>query len=298
MAVPLRCHLLIEAPASGKTSLAVVLAELTGAVVLSTDVGRAEFFGDAAVQGSWHDIEAQLHHRNRQSVAAGIPVIVEATHARRPWRLAITQALALPAPVEWIGWWLNPPLATCPQWNQTRQRQVPEAVIREMDAALADPVFGPSQSGGFAALVALVPMAPPPPTALLANELARLDRRMPSARNRERRFALHGDSRLLDFEGLLYLLRLLSRFPDLAGIDPATPAEVEAIVSPLPSGDLADRAAAVLRHRLPSGFELAADQRLLQHGSIACPIQPPAEPAAVPDTAAPQASGLAPGWEA
>ena len=31
------------------------------------------------------------------------PVILDATHARRPWRLAITQSLSLPAPVEWIG---------------------------------------------------------------------------------------------------------------------------------------------------------------------------------------------------
>jgi hypothetical protein len=46
-------------------------------------------------------------------VAAGVPVIVDATHARRPWRLAITQALSLPAPVEWIGWWLYTTLGTC-----------------------------------------------------------------------------------------------------------------------------------------------------------------------------------------
>jgi predicted kinase len=37
---PLRCHLLIGPPASGKTTLAGVLAQLTGAVVLSTDVVR------------------------------------------------------------------------------------------------------------------------------------------------------------------------------------------------------------------------------------------------------------------
>ena len=56
---PLRCHLLIGQPASGKTTLAKALAPLlTGpgdapALVLSTDVIRAEVFGDAAVQGPW-----------------------------------------------------------------------------------------------------------------------------------------------------------------------------------------------------------------------------------------------------
>ena len=50
-AAPLRCHLLIGPPASGKTTLAAVLAGLTGALVLSTDGLRAELFGDPAVQG-------------------------------------------------------------------------------------------------------------------------------------------------------------------------------------------------------------------------------------------------------
>ncbi|MFM9072220.1 MAG: AAA family ATPase [Cyanobium sp.] len=82
--MPLRCHLLIGPPASGKTTLAGVLAQLTGAVVLSTDVVRGELFGDAAVQGPWRDIEALLHQRLREAVAAGTPVILDATHARRP----------------------------------------------------------------------------------------------------------------------------------------------------------------------------------------------------------------------
>jgi predicted kinase len=247
MPKPLRCHLLIGPPASGKTTLAGLLAELTGAVVLSTDVVRGDLFGDAAVQGPWRDIEALLHQRIREAVATGIPVIVDATHARRPWRLAITQALDLPAPVEWIGWWLYTPLSTCLQWNHTRQRLVPEPVIREMAAALADPVFGPSRAEGMASVVAVVPTHQRELEPLLRDELARLDHRIRSACNRENRFALHGYSRLLDLERLLYLLRLLSSYPDLEGRDPATRAELEAILSPLPEGDLADRAAAYLR---------------------------------------------------
>jgi predicted kinase len=244
---PLRCHLLIGPPASGKTTLAGVLAELTGALVLSTDVVRDELFGDAAVQGPWRDIEGQLHQRIRESVAAGVPVIVDATHARRPWRLAITQALALPAPVEWIGWWLYTPLSTCLQWNQTRKRLVPEPVIREMAAALADPVFGPSRAEGMASVVAVVPTHVRELLPLLRDELARLDHRIRSARNRENRFERHGYSRLLDLERLLNLLRLLSTYPGLSSDDPANRAELEAIVSPLPQGDLADQAAAYLR---------------------------------------------------
>jgi len=247
MTAPLRCHLLIGPPASGKTTLAGVLAELTGAQLLSTDRLRQELFGDARVQGPWGDIEALLHQRICELVTAGVPVIVDATHARRPWRLAITQALALPAPVEWIGWWLYTSLSTCLQWNQTRKRLVPEPVIREMAAALADPVFGPSRAEGFAAVVAVVLTHVRELEPLLRDELARLDHRIRSARNRENRFALHGYSRLLDLERLLHLLRLLSTYPELSSDDPATRAELEAIVSPLPEGDLADQAAAYLR---------------------------------------------------
>jgi len=104
MSAPLRCHLLIGPPASGKSTLA---------------------------------------------------------HALRPWRLAITKRLALPAPVEWIGWRLTTPLLTCIEWNQRRQRQVSRAVIERFAAALAHP-FPPDCSEGFAMLVGIDPSTPEP----------------------------------------------------------------------------------------------------------------------------------------
>jgi predicted kinase len=252
MGSPLRCHLLIGQPASGKTTLAKALAPLLTAPdeppaqVLSTDAIRAEVFGDAAVQGPWVDIQQRLHQRIQECVAAGIPVIVDATHARRAWRLALTQALPLPAPVEWIGWWLYTDLPTSLEWNGRRERAVPVPVIQEMAAALADPHFGPSRAEGFAAICAVVPTHHSDLTPVLQAELAALDRRIRSATNRERQLQRHGYSRLLDLERLLYLIRLLSTWPDLAATDPASAEELEAILSPLPEGDLADRAAAFL----------------------------------------------------
>jgi len=249
---PLRCHLLIGQPASGKTTLANALAPLLTApgeppaLVLSTDVIRAEVFGDAAVQGPWVDIQQRLHQRIAAAVAAGVPVIVDATHARRAWRLAITQALPLPAPVEWIGWWLHTDLPTSMEWNVRRQRPVPVPVIQEMAASLADPHFGPARAEGFAAICAVVPTHHGELTPVLQAELAGLDKRIRSATNRERKLQRHGYSRLLDLERLLYLIRLLSSWPDLAATDPASAEELEAILSPLPQGGLAARAAAFL----------------------------------------------------
>lgn len=143
---PLRCHLLIGPPASGKSTLAAVLAEQIGAVVLSPDALREELFGDAGHQGPWPEIEAELHQRLKKNVAAGTPVILDATHCQRPWRLAITQALELPAPVQWIAWWLTTPLKQCLAWNQQRQRQVEEGVITRMHANLPAAVYEPADS--------------------------------------------------------------------------------------------------------------------------------------------------------
>jgi len=306
MTPPLRCHLLIGPPASGKTTLAGVLAALTGAQVLSTDALRHEILGDAAVQGPWREIEALLHQRIREAVAAGTPVIVDATHARRPWRLAITQALSLPVAVEWIGWWLYTPLSTCLQWNRNRPRLVPEPVMREMAAALADPLFGPSRAEGMAAVVAVVPTHQRELEPLLRDELARLDHRIRSACNRESRFALHGYSRLLDLERLLHLLRLLSRHPELAASDPASRAELEAILSPLPEGDLADRAAAFLRRlqgecygdaqALRADLAWLEDQGFCSAAPELVPIQTPPPPPAAGATTAPRSGGVHGGY--
>jgi predicted kinase len=101
---PLRCHLLIGPPGSCKTTLARDLAPLLvgengkAALVLSTDTIRAELFGDAGVQGAWDEIRTLMLQRLKEAVAAGIPVILDATHARRPWRLLYSQLLELPAP--------------------------------------------------------------------------------------------------------------------------------------------------------------------------------------------------------
>ncbi|MCS5699789.1 ATP-binding protein [Cyanobium sp. FGCU-52] len=244
----LRCHLLIGPPASGKSTLAAVLAELVGGRVLSTDAIRAELYGDAAIQGSWDEIESLYHQRIHDSVAEGVPVILDATHCQRPWRLAITQALALPAPVQWIGWWLTTPLELCLAWNQTRERQVDEDVIRRLHGFLPLATYKPDavflrrlaketparqaqkleqqtrtffdkqcryfREEGFAFVEALNPAEIVDLKTHCREVVTRkIDRSIQAACKRRHNLATHRYSRLLDFERLLFLIRLLLEFP-------------------------------------------------------------------------------------
>ena len=148
---------MIGPPGSGKSSLAVILAPLLPARVISSDALREQLWGDAKVQGPWAELEPLLHGAIDSALAADEHVLVDATHAQRNWRQRLMRRHLKARPVQWIGWWLQTPLDQCLAWNRSRQRQVPEDVIRAMHQRLTTSPDKPDPSEGFTGLVRLNP---------------------------------------------------------------------------------------------------------------------------------------------
>jgi predicted kinase len=249
---PLQFHLMIGAACSGKSTTARILARALQAreecVIryISSAGIRRELYGDSAIYGRWAEVEAEIRSQLLQAIAAEETVILEASYTRRAFRLAITQALELPVAVQWIGWWLDTPLQLCLQWNQRRSVPLPPAVIEKHCAQLLQSAPVPHRQEGFALVVRLRPDQGIPLERVVPAELERLEGALQRATNRDGAYQLHGYSRLLDLERLLYLIRLLSDHPKLSGTGEDAGKELEHLLSPLPAGGVAERAAALL----------------------------------------------------
>ena len=150
-------HLLIGPPGSGKSTLAAILAPLLGARIVSSDDLRRQLWGDADVQGPWTELEPLLHGAITCAFAEGDNVLLDATHAQRNWRSRLMQSDLNARQLQWFGWWLQTPLNQCLAWNRSRQRQVPETVIRAMHQRLATPPDRPDVTEGFTSLFQLNP---------------------------------------------------------------------------------------------------------------------------------------------
>ncbi len=248
----LRFHMMIGAACSGKSTTARILVrslqtqEKCAIRYISSAGIRRELYGDSTIYGRWAEVEAEIHSQLLQAIAAEETVILEASYTRRAFRLAITQALGLPAAVQWIGWWLDTPLQLCLAWNQQRAVPLPEKVIKKHCAQLLQAAPVPHRQEGFAQVVRLRPEQGIPLELLVPAELERLDGCLQRAANRDAAYQLHGYSQLLDLERLLYLIRLLSDHPKLSGTEEHDGNELEHLLSPLPAGGVAERAAALL----------------------------------------------------
>ena len=277
----------IGIPASGKSTLANELAPLINAEILSTDKIREELYKDETIQGNWNEIESLLHERLKKYIKNNKPVILDATFAMRPWRLTITQNLLFDKDIEWIGWWFKTPLEICLKWNQSRERKVDDPVIKRFAAALSNKIFSPDLSEGFASLINIDPSSTEDIKKEIKSRLSNLDRNITQRKNKDSVKELHGYSRLLDFERLLYLMQLLIRFPDLNADDKKTKLEMEEICNPIPQGSIENKASRFLStlhgncysdiEKLHLDLKWLDEQGFMNHKKVKGKVEPPPE---------------------
>ncbi|WP_235620761.1 AAA family ATPase [Halothece sp. PCC 7418] len=219
---------MIGCPSSGKSTLArQIQQENPQYQIISTDQIRAKLFGDETIQGNWSQVEAQVYAAIDQALQAGIPIIYDATNAKRVWRMGLLQKLRQYADVDWMGWYLKTPLETCLQWNQQRDRQVPESVIEQMSHGLKQ--FPPDDGEGFTALHTLKPDTPDSWLQQVNERISQLPKTKINRNNRNRPLTFHSYSRLLDFERLMYLIRLLIQYPGLGNLQTTAPEVIQEV---------------------------------------------------------------------
>ncbi|MEN9230545.1 MAG: WYL domain-containing protein [Thermostichus sp. DG02_5_bins_236] len=211
MASDLTCfsHILIGLPGSGKSTLAACLAEtLPSSRIISTDTIRQDSYGDPAIQGHWPEIETRVLEGIDHALQQGLSVIYDATNAHRSWRLDLLQKL--PA-MNWVSWYLITPLDVCKQRNQKRPKPVPDSVIEAMARSLK--AFPPVPAEGFLEVLTLDLAGSLPTQQQILTKIKGIPRTLINRQNATQHVTLHGYSRLLDFERLLYLLSILIHHP-------------------------------------------------------------------------------------
>jgi predicted kinase len=217
-------HILIGCPSSGKSSVAVEIANCDSNYrIVSTDKIREQLFGDETIQGDWQLIESEAFQQIQQHIEAGYPIIYDATNAKRSWRMALLQHLKQYQDIQWIGWHLQPPLDICKAWNKKRKRQVPEPVIERMYQFLKQ--FPPLAAEGFTAVYPVKYSQGKLDTKQVKDITAKLSRTIVNRHNRthNKNLTLHSYSRLLDFDRLMHLISLLLHYPGVGNLQETNP---------------------------------------------------------------------------
>lgn len=232
---PLICHFLIGLPASAKSTFARKLQEMIpNAVIVSTDTVRQKLYGEESNPGNWaNEVEPEVLKQIQNAIASNKPVIYDATNARRDWRMGMLMKIEeklkeIDAPqVHWIAWHLQTPVDVCKEWNQNRQRRVPDHVIEEYAEYLNQ--FRPHKGEGFIQIFKVFATQDDSYTIKIGEksidiqQAIALKHDFSKKQNRNKQYTWHQYSRLLDFDRLMHLISTLIRYPGIGNSSQTEP---------------------------------------------------------------------------
>src|SRR5258708_1637635 len=140
-------------PASGKTTMLCKLAVDLDIKRICTDDIREEFFGYAADQSHNQEAWLETYQRVAQELAAGRPVIIDATHTERFRRIEAIERYRSWGAAAVVATVLSTPIEICIKRNMNRSRQVPNHVIYKMYSKLK--AYPPALSEGFDKIIGI-----------------------------------------------------------------------------------------------------------------------------------------------
>ncbi|TVQ44219.1 MAG: WYL domain-containing protein [Gloeocapsa sp. DLM2.Bin57] len=225
---PLICHFLIGIPGSGKSTFAQLLASEIDGVIVSTDEIRAQLYSDAATQGMWRDIEAEVLRKIHNAVKAQKVVIYDATNTMREWRLDFLYKTVHLYNIQWLGWHLDVPVEICQQTNQLPDRQVPDEIIKGMSINLEQ--FPPGVEEGLLTLYSVPFTAAEFNWEEIKKLLNKSETILKNQANRNSKIIFHKYSYLLDFERLMQLLSVIINYPGIGNLSANEPETLKAIL--------------------------------------------------------------------
>jgi predicted kinase len=140
-------YLLIGVQGSGKSFWAAANARRLGAEVIASDAVRNELEAQGADASDGDRVFAMVNERLKKTLARGVNVILDSTHARRAWRKAeVATVRRFGATL--IGVWFDAPLEVCLQRNAARtgkrwgERAVPEEFLLDVARGFEAPGEG------------------------------------------------------------------------------------------------------------------------------------------------------------
>lgn len=146
--------MMIGVPGSGKSTIAAHISELLAVPILSADECRREISGDANDQSVSREAWAMVYDRAQAAIEAGESVIIDGTHTHAEMRRRDAKQYRQFGARAVVGIHIQTTIETCIARNNSRDRVVPEYVIRKMQRGIDR--YPPSVDDGFDYVIPVV----------------------------------------------------------------------------------------------------------------------------------------------